>query len=327
MSHAATGAAAVSEFACQGCGRTFKWKPSIAGRAAKCGCGAVLTVPTDDPRLAVHGETTPIDLGFGPVAVKSELQAAVARHPAPVLPIESEDHSAGDFADPAGGVFDVIEAQAEAPPPLPVRDDLDLAPAPVKKGKKGTSGQSAATTRSNRTGERTIGYAAKPALTERGSARDENVSLWGGREERRPALILAGVGSAIFIGAMVYWYGNNPTMFGLGMGLALMQVVAMTLAAFAVSAVAGISFGVLGLAVLRFAAVLMCCEAVHVAFNFADIPFSGMLRMSVVMATFWFLSMWMFSLEFDEVRILGFVYFVIKAAFTFLIIGLVMSMA
>ncbi len=36
-------------FSCEHCGRRFGWKPSIAGKNAKCVCGQVLIVPHDDP--------------------------------------------------------------------------------------------------------------------------------------------------------------------------------------------------------------------------------------------------------------------------------------
>jgi hypothetical protein len=37
------------KFACQSCGRQYRWKPEMAGRSAKCACGAKLVVPTEAP--------------------------------------------------------------------------------------------------------------------------------------------------------------------------------------------------------------------------------------------------------------------------------------
>lgn len=38
-------------FSCNSCGKQFKWKPAIAGKKARCGCGMTLTVPTNDPSI------------------------------------------------------------------------------------------------------------------------------------------------------------------------------------------------------------------------------------------------------------------------------------
>lgn len=39
----------VGRFACKNCGKTFSWKPAIAGKKAKCSCGASVEVPAIDP--------------------------------------------------------------------------------------------------------------------------------------------------------------------------------------------------------------------------------------------------------------------------------------
>ncbi len=38
-----------AKFSCQGCGKTYKWKPEFAGRKVKCKCGYVLTAPKEPP--------------------------------------------------------------------------------------------------------------------------------------------------------------------------------------------------------------------------------------------------------------------------------------
>jgi DNA-directed RNA polymerase subunit RPC12/RpoP len=37
------------KFACPSCGKQYKWKPEMAGRSAKCPCGAKLVVPATAP--------------------------------------------------------------------------------------------------------------------------------------------------------------------------------------------------------------------------------------------------------------------------------------
>src|SRR5688500_1395974 len=38
-----------AKFACGQCGRQFAWKPQLAGKLAKCKCGAVVKVPAAPP--------------------------------------------------------------------------------------------------------------------------------------------------------------------------------------------------------------------------------------------------------------------------------------
>ena len=38
-----------SKFACPSCGKEFRWKREIAGKRAKCKCGATVQVPASDP--------------------------------------------------------------------------------------------------------------------------------------------------------------------------------------------------------------------------------------------------------------------------------------
>jgi hypothetical protein len=40
---------ATGSFSCDACGKTYAWKPEIAGKRVKCKCGGKLTVPATDP--------------------------------------------------------------------------------------------------------------------------------------------------------------------------------------------------------------------------------------------------------------------------------------
>ena len=44
------------KFTCARCGKQYKWKPELAGKRAKCGCGAALVVPAAQ---APHAEAAP----------------------------------------------------------------------------------------------------------------------------------------------------------------------------------------------------------------------------------------------------------------------------
>src|SRR4051794_31875728 len=43
------GAAVAGQFSCDACGKSYRWKPELAGRKAKCKCGAVMVCPKDEP--------------------------------------------------------------------------------------------------------------------------------------------------------------------------------------------------------------------------------------------------------------------------------------
>jgi hypothetical protein len=38
-----------AKFSCGGCGQTFRWRPEVAGKTAKCACGAKVTAPANPP--------------------------------------------------------------------------------------------------------------------------------------------------------------------------------------------------------------------------------------------------------------------------------------
>ena len=50
-----------SKFKCASCGREFRWKPELAGKKAKCKCGATVQVPATDPAAAAKPPPPPAD--------------------------------------------------------------------------------------------------------------------------------------------------------------------------------------------------------------------------------------------------------------------------
>jgi hypothetical protein len=74
-----------ARFACEECGRAYRWKPELAGRELKCACGSVITAPAERPDVdgdlynfaddapatkpaAPRVPTTPAKVGEGVVA-------------------------------------------------------------------------------------------------------------------------------------------------------------------------------------------------------------------------------------------------------------------
>jgi len=47
------GSTTSGKFSCDGCGKSYAWKAELAGRRVKCKCGHVVTVPAEDPALAL----------------------------------------------------------------------------------------------------------------------------------------------------------------------------------------------------------------------------------------------------------------------------------
>src|SRR5687767_12957477 len=72
------------KFSCASCGREFRWKPELAGKKAKCKCGAVVAVPTVAPSAApapAAVEHDPFDMAGEPEPVAAPPQF---RSPPPV---------------------------------------------------------------------------------------------------------------------------------------------------------------------------------------------------------------------------------------------------
>lgn len=66
---------AAGSFACDTCGKQYRWKPELAGKRAKCKCGAVVDCPASDPAA---GEEDILDLAPIPLPPKAAPRATVA---------------------------------------------------------------------------------------------------------------------------------------------------------------------------------------------------------------------------------------------------------
>jgi hypothetical protein len=65
------------KFSCASCGKEYRWKPELAGKQAKCKCGATITVPKTPPPPAVPKQAE-VDLD-GLYALAAEEKKASAR--------------------------------------------------------------------------------------------------------------------------------------------------------------------------------------------------------------------------------------------------------
>jgi hypothetical protein len=75
-----------ARFGCQSCGKSYPWKPELAGKRAKCKCGQLLHVPASPPQPDEPPEPSLDDL-FELAGDPSAQAAAVLPAPPPVAPV------------------------------------------------------------------------------------------------------------------------------------------------------------------------------------------------------------------------------------------------
>ena len=77
------GAVAVGQFRCDACGKNYRWKPELAGRKARCKCGAVMFCPPAEPGKE---EDDLFELAPDPVVTKPASTVVLAM-PAGAVPV------------------------------------------------------------------------------------------------------------------------------------------------------------------------------------------------------------------------------------------------
>src|SRR5207302_680409 len=83
-------------FACPKCGSKKVWKPEIAGRTARCGCGNILKIPAEQPGMAA---------------------ARVAKPQAALVSDDPFEAAAAEAAAAGGDGQDELAPAPAAPPP------------------------------------------------------------------------------------------------------------------------------------------------------------------------------------------------------------------
>lgn len=87
----------VPNFHCIGCNKSYRWKPELAGKKARCKCGQVMEVPADPPRPP--DEEGLYDL-VDEVPPRPQVQGSVMSPPAPATPAPAAPAS-GRIVSPA----------------------------------------------------------------------------------------------------------------------------------------------------------------------------------------------------------------------------------
>jgi hypothetical protein len=122
-----------SKFACPSCGKEFRWKSEIAGKRAKCKCGATVQVPATDP--AKTAAAAPAMAGEHSFDDVYALAAAEAEQAA------AENERAAPPAAPTLAYAAPADAPVRTPPPvftaagvpLPRRAKMDNTPSSLER--------------------------------------------------------------------------------------------------------------------------------------------------------------------------------------------------
>src|SRR5262245_55339411 len=129
-------------FACESCGKQYPWKPELAGKKAKCKCGAVISIPAQAP-AARAAARTPVAVAAPPLnptnspragAAASDLVAGVEESQEYRCPACKGDLSPGQ-AICVGCGYDLRTGQYVSTQ-VGGDDEVEAAPAPKKKKKK-----------------------------------------------------------------------------------------------------------------------------------------------------------------------------------------------
>lgn len=80
------------QFICTACGKEYRWKPELAGRKAKCGCGASIVVPAERPSAGLAAKAAAPALA--PTSARAAIAAEPNAAPADLKPAAAESSGA-----------------------------------------------------------------------------------------------------------------------------------------------------------------------------------------------------------------------------------------
>lgn len=264
-------------FSCDACGKSYAWKPAIAGKKAKCKCGSVLEVPADEPEGNLD------DLyALAPEGPVNEGHIARVAMPAPVA-----------------------------------------APSPGR----GVGGAA-------------VGYQRGP------TAREKELSATAKyvdpvRDIYTPVgLLIAGV-LAYLAFYMIRYEARGGAIAGVLLGISIMTVfktILMIGFAFIIAGPTGVSFGGVGTAILKLAAIAIFADGCQTWVDYGVEKmaggggfFNGWLSFPVVIAIYWGLMIYLFSMDGGDawlvVILLAVFDMIVRWVLLFLFIAWIMSMA
>jgi hypothetical protein len=263
-----------TKFACDACGKLYRWKPEIAGKKGKCSCGAPLIAPANAPgrsdgTIVVTKTVVPVSarrqapatpVSRPPVERPAAIPPTVSRAiesltgpvepPHPPIPETTEDETYDIVGDDLAGLDSLIPSaeimaavQQEAPPPLPAQ----VVPAQALEYQRNIA----------------------PAAVER-TYRETRVDPETGelldpmRDYIAPSIILA-LGLAGIAAHMIFWKGIAGPFVGLAISILLVltigftafKTVVLVIAAFPLADRCDVGLGLLRSAILKLAATIL----------------------------------------------------------------------
>lgn len=265
-------------FACDACGKTFAWKPAIAGKKAKCKCGATLVVPDEEPEASLD------DLyDLAPAGPVDEGTTARVAMPAPVAAVATSAPNRG-----AGGAA--------------------------------------------------IGYQRGPTAREKQLEATANY-VDPVRDIYAPVGLLI-VGLLSYVGYYMFRYEvRGSFLAGTLVGISVITVIKAILMigfAFVIAGPVGVSFGGVGTAILKLAAMAVFSDGVETWIDFGAEKlagngfFSSMVSFPAVLGIYWVLLIYLFSMDSGDswmvVMLMTVFSFIARWILVFLLLAWVMNM-
>jgi hypothetical protein len=248
-----------AQFSCGGCGKSFRWKPAIAGKKAQCACGTMIAIPvsgaarssgTSGPKVAVNPAAparkivpvTNVVRRVAPVSAGVKAAPAAAPIRPPPLPAVDEDaYGMGeDDISQLGSLLPSAEAIAAAEREIPA-----VIAAPVK----------FAAPLEYRRAEK---VSREPRI-------DPNTGEFSDpiRDYVAPAVLLV-ASFASLAAYVIFEKGSGPLVgvviyvaFGIMLGVTVFKTVVLTMAAVPVATYCDVGIGLLRTAILKLAATIL----------------------------------------------------------------------
>lgn len=262
------------KFACDGCGKQYNWKPELAGRKVKCGCGQVMTAPAKAPAPPPVDPDAELD-----IFALAEEQPVAAPKSSPRAGVTATGDGLAPVTFPTAARATATRAAA-APAPR--------SPAPGAIG-RGTP----------------LGYATGPTNRDRERASiDNTIEMF--RDVYAPiGVLLAGL--IVYVGYYAVRYSLDPSEVAVtAVGLSIMTAIKASLLiafAFLMAGPLGVSFGGIWTAILKLAAIAMFSDAVTTLVDAgmdkiaAGTGMGMMVSFPIALATYWILMIWLFAMD------------------------------
>lgn len=298
------------QFVCEGCGRSYRWKPELAGRKVKCKCGQVMIAPKALAPVAVsvpaEAEVDEDDL----YTIAGDKPKPKARHKQ-MLPEGTEHCPACDAFLVIGAKicvqcgFDLVTGKAP-PKPTAVVDDGTTAfkdDPPVA-----TVAKPAAVAAP------TLAYKAAPLKKE-----IESVIEGSPLKDFWAPIALILIGTVVeYAALMMVEKGASFVGVSILVGISMVfNVVIMLLGILVAAKVADMGFGHPIQAILKLGAIAICTPAVqHMIGALTGV---GLVGAGISLIIYFALFMWLFELDMGEAQIVvGIVWILNNLAWVFL---------